>query len=367
MLSRIVSRRYVVLASLAAFIVGLASCQSPSSNTPQANQGTPPQTSSAAGTTITLNGAGGTFPAPLYQKWFVEYNKEHPDVQVSYQGVGSGAGIEQFTKGTVDFGASDVAMKDEQIAQVPKEKGVLLLPMTAGSIVLSYNLPSVKSSLKLSRDVYSDIFLGKITQWNDPKIKALNPGVDLPNDPITVVHRSDGSGTTGAFTRHLSAISPAWKSGPGQGTTVSWPVGNGGKGNDGVTAVIQQTEGAIGYVEYGYASQNNLPMTTLENKAGSYVAPTLEDGATALSQVKLPDNLRAFIADPEGKTSYPIVTYTWILAYKNMGDANKAKALKDVLKWGLTDGQKFSKDLGYIPLPESVANRVEQAVEQISS
>lgn len=361
--------RHLLRASSIALVIGLASCQPPPASSPPSSDSSAPKAASspaAGGSTISLHGAGGTFPAPLYQRWFQEYNKLHPEVQVTYDGVGSGAGIKQFTAGVVDFGASDVAMKDEEIAKVPKDKGAVLLPMTAGSIVLSYNLPNVKTGLKLSREVYSNIFLGKITKWNDPKLVALNPGVTLPDLPITVVHRSDGSGTTGVFTLHLSAINPTWKSGPGHGTTVEWPTGSGGKGNDGVTAQIQQTQGAIGYVEYGYAIQNKLLMATLENKAGSYVIPTLEDGAAALTQVKLPDNLRAFIADPDGKESYPIVTYTWVLAYKNLGDPTKAKTLKDVLKWSLTDGQQFSKDLGYIPLPKAVAERVGKAVGDLS-
>lgn len=354
--------------AITALIVGLTSCQSqaPSSSPSAGNSSQSADTPVKGGNTLSLNGAGGTFPQPLYEKWFSEYNKEHSNVQVSYQGVGSGAGIRQFTAGTVDFGASDVAMKDDEIAKVPKDKGVVLLPMTAGSIVLTYNLPGVESGLKLSRDVYSNIFLGKITKWNDPKIVALNPSIKLPDLPITVVHRSDGSGTTGVFTLHLSAINPTWKSSVGQGTTVAWPTGTGGKGNQGVTAAVQQTQGAIGYVEYGYATQNNLPMAELENKSGNYVKPTIEDGAAALAAVKLPDNLRAFIADPDGKDVYPIVTYTWVLAYKHMGDATKAQTLKDVLKWGLTTGQQYSKDLGYIPLPQSVADRVQKAVDEIS-
>lgn len=314
---------------------------------------------------VSLIGAGGTFPGPLYQRWFSEYNKQKPNIRVSYQPVGSGAGVEQFTGGTVDFGASDVAMKDEEIAKV--KQGVILLPMTAGSIVLAYNLPDVKSGLKLSRQVYTDIFLGKINNWNDQSIAKVNPDVQLPNLPITVIHRADGSGTTGVFTKLLSAISPEWKSKVGEGKTVSWPVGVGGKGNEGIAAQIQQIEGAIGYLEYAYAKQINLTFASLENKAGKYVEPTPESDTKTLTKVNLPENLRAFITDPEGEDSYPLVTYTWLMAYKKYKDPNKAKTLKEVLEWGLTEGQKYSVELGYIPLPQEVAQKVKAAVEQIQS
>ena len=315
------------------------------------------------GGNVSLIGAGATFPAPLYQRWFTEYNKLHPEVQVSYQPVGSGAGVQQFTQGTVDFGASDVAMTDAEIAKV--QKGVVLLPMTAGGIVLAYNLPNVQSGLKLSREVYPAIFQGQIKTWNDPKIAQANPGVTLPNLPISVVHRSDGSGTTSVFTTHLSAISPSWKSQVGAGKTVSWPVGVGAKGNDGITAQIQQTQGAIGYVEYGYAEQNKLNFATLQNKSGKYVEATPQSSSSTLAAVTLPANLRAFITDPTGATSYPIVTYTWLLAYKTYPDANKSKAIKDIVNYGLTQGQQYSQELGYIPLPSSVVQKVKAAANTI--
>ncbi len=239
----------------------------------------------AQGAHMTLQGTGATFPAPLYQRWFSEYNKLHPDVQINYQALGSGAGIKQFQQGLVNFGASDAAMTDAEMAAV--KEGVVLLPMTAGSIVLTYNLPDVPSELKLSRDAYVGIFLGKITQWNDPIIAKANPGAKLPDTKITVVTRSDGSGTTYVFTSHLSAISDAWKSGPGAGKTVNFPVGVAGKGNPGVTALIKQTPGAIGYVEYGYAKQTGMPMAVLENKSGKYIKPDLETGKNALASVRV--------------------------------------------------------------------------------
>lgn len=315
------------------------------------------------GGNVRLNGAGATFPAPLYQTWFQTLNQKYPNLQVNYQPVGSGAGIEQFTKGLVDFGASDVAMTDEEIQKV--QNGVLLLPMTAGSIVLAYNLPGVEG-LKLPRDVYTGIFLGTIKSWNDPKIAAANPGAKLPNTPITTVHRSEGSGTTGVFTQHLSAINPEWKSKVGSGKTVNWPAGVAAKGNDGVTAQIQQTQGSVGYVEYAYAKNSKLNFATLENKSKQFVAPSDESAAKTLEAVTLPENLRAFIADPEGNDSYPIVTYTWILANKKYSDATKAKAVEAMIEYGLTEGQKIATQLGYVPLPQSVVQKVTTAADAIS-
>ena len=312
---------------------------------------------------ITLQGAGATFPAPLYQRWFSDYNRSHPEVQVNYQALGSGAGIKQFMGGLIDFGASDAAMTDEDIAQV--KEGVLLLPMTAGSVVLAYNLPGV-SDLKLSREAYAGIFLGTIKTWNDPKIAAANQGVQLPDTPVTPVTRSDGSGTTFVFTNHLSAISEAWKAGPGAGTTINWPAGVSGKGNAGVTALIKQTPGAIGYVEFGYAKQTNMPMVTLENKSGKYVKADSASEQAALAGVEMPTNLRAWVPDPPGAEAYPIVTYTWLLCYKQYAKPDVAATLKSVIKYGLTDGQKVSDELGYIPLPPEVVAKVQAAAEQIA-
>ncbi|NJM95485.1 MAG: phosphate ABC transporter substrate-binding protein PstS [Acaryochloridaceae cyanobacterium CSU_5_19] len=314
---------------------------------------------------VALTGAGATFPAPLYQNWFVQLNKDVPKLQVNYQSVGSGAGVEQFSAGTVDFGASDVAMKDEEIAKV--SKGVLLLPMTAGSIVLAYNVPGVEG-LKLSREAYVDILLGKIKKWNDPKIASINPDLKLPDKVITVVHRSDGSGTTGVFTKHLSSISPEWKEKVGDGKTVSWPASGsvGAKGNEGVTAQIQQTEGAIGYIEYGYAKNNNLTFAALENQSKKYIEATPESASATLDAVVLPDNLRAFITDPEGADSYPIVSYTWLLAYKTYDAPEKAKAMEIMIQNGLTKGQEMATTLGYVPLPPKVREKVAIAADAIS-
>ena len=313
---------------------------------------------------VSLSGAGASFPAPLYQKWFIDLNKQASNLQVSYQSVGSGAGVKQFTATTVDFGASDVAMDDEEISKV--EAGTLLLPMTAGSVVLAYNLPGVESGLKLSRQVYVDILLGKIKNWNDDAIKAANPDVDLPDQAIQVVYRSDGSGTTGVFTKHLSAISSDWKDSVGEGKSVAWPTGVGAKGNEGVTAQVLQSPGAIGYIEYGYAKQNDIPVASLENKSGQFIVPTDESAAATLSAVTLPENLRAFITDPEGEASYPIVTYTWMLAYKEYDDPLKAKAVEAMVEYGLTEGQKSATQLGYIPLPANVVEKVAAVADEIS-
>ncbi len=349
MVSTVLFKRQMWLAPLVAVTLGLTACGG--------GEG-------GGGTSVSLTGAGASFPAPLYQKWFSEYNKANPNVQVTYQSVGSGAGVEQFTQETVDFGASDVAMKDEEIAKV--SRGVALLPMTAGSIVLAYNLPGVES-LQLSRQVYVDILLGKIKKWNDPAIASLNPDAQLPNSNITVVHRSDGSGTTGVFTKHLSAISPEWEQKVGSGKTVEWPTGVGAKGNEGVTAQILQTEGSIGYIEYGYAKQQDIPTASLENKAGKYIAPSSESAAQALSAAELPDNLRAFVTDPEGEASYPIVTYSWILAYGNYDNPQKLQAFKDVVNWSLADGQAYAEELGYIPLPANVVEKVEAKLDTIQA
>jgi len=312
---------------------------------------------------VSLNGAGASFPRLLYERWFKDINAKYPNLRVNYQSVGSGAGVRQFIAGTVDFGASDVAMKDVEIAKV--DRGVLMLPMTGGSIVLAYNLDGVKD-LKLPRAVYTDILLGKITNWNDFKIAAANPGVNLPNLNITVVHRSDGSGTTAVLTKHLSAISPDWKSGPGEGKTVSWPTGIGAKGNEGVTAQIKQTAGSIGYIEYGYAKNESLTTAALENKAGKFIEPSDEAASKALGAVELPENLRAFIVDPPGDESYPIVTFTWLLAYKKYDNPATAKAIEAVIEYGLTEGQKATTDNGYVPLPQNVVKKVAAAADAIS-
>jgi phosphate transport system substrate-binding protein len=302
-----------------------------------------------------IQGAGATFPAPLYQRWIAEYTKSNPDLQINYQGVGSGAGIKQFTQNLVAFGASDAAMKDDEIAAV--KQGVVLIPATAGSIVLAYNLPGV-DSLKLSREAYSGIFLGKITKWNDPAIAKTNEGAKLPNTPITVCSRADGSGTTFVFTKHLSAINPEFNDQVGEGTTVTWPTGVAGKGNDGVTSLIKQSAGAIGYVEYGYAKNNKLTFASLQNKAGEFISATVGAGTATLATTQFPSNLlRAWPSDPEGKEVYPISTFTWLLLYKKYDNKGTGEIVKKFVKFGLTDGQKFAEELGYLPLPKEVVEK----------
>lgn len=322
------------------------------------------ENSDVNGNFVRLTGAGATFPAPLYSKWFKDYHALHHNVPVDYQSVGSGSGIKNFINKTVDFGASDAAMTPEEIAKV--DVGAQLLPMTAGSIVLSYNLKGVPE-LKLSREAYSGIFLGKIRKWNDPMITKANPGVKLPDSPIHVVVRADGSGTSFVFTKHLSAISPEWAKNPGFGTMPNWPVGTRSKGNEGVTASITTTPGAIGYLEYGYAKGQNLPMVELENKAGKFIKPTNESAQAALAAVELPENLIAWLPDPQGERSYPIVTYTWLLCYKQYSDPKKAEALKSVIEYGLTVGQKSSEQLGYVPLPQNVVSKVRAALNNIQA
>lgn len=316
----------------------------------------------ARATKVKLIGSGASFPAPIYDRWFKEFTKQDGLITVDYQSVGSGQGVKAFVAGHTDFGASDAAMTDEEIKQA--KDNVLLLPMTAGSIVLAYNLEGV-DGLKLSREAYAGIFLGTIKKWNDPKLAAANPDTKLPDLPIAVVHRSDGSGTTFVFTQHLAAINEAWKAKPGFGKSVEWPTGVGAKGNEGVSAQIKQTPGAIGYIEYAYAVLSKQPMAALENKATKYVVPSLESATASLSAVELPADMRAWVTDPGGESSYPIVTYTWILAKKKYDDPAKAAAIKKVLAWSLSEGQKLSPSLHYIPLPEKVASKVKEAASQI--
>jgi phosphate transport system substrate-binding protein len=319
--------------------------------------------SNAASAIVDLHGAGASFPAPLYDKWFKSYVAAHPNVRVDYQANGSGAGVTQFTNKTIDFGASDAAMTDEEIGKV--DRGVQLLPMTAGSVVLAYNLPELKTPLRLSRAAYTGIFLGKITKWNDPVIATANPGASLPATNVTVVHRADPSGTSFVFTQHLSAISPEWQSGPGTSKAPNWPVGIGAKNNDGVTAQIMQTPGSIGYIEYGYAKQTNTPTALLENKTGAFVEPSTASAQAALAGGTLPDNLRLFMPDPDGAQAYPIVTYTWLLLYKQYPTPGTADSIKEIVKYCLTEGQSVSESLGYIPLPASVVTADLQALDNV--
>jgi phosphate transport system substrate-binding protein len=319
-------------------------------------------TAGAAEDFVKLMGAGASFPAPLYNKWFKDYHGLHPNVQVDYQSVGSGSGIKNFINKTVDFGASDAGMKPEEIAQV--DAGVQLLPMTAGAIVLTYNLEGVPE-LKLTREAYAGIFLGKVTKWNDPLIVKANPDAKLPDSPINVVVRADGSGTTFVFSQHLAAISPEFARSPGVSTMPNWAVGTRSKGNEGITASIRTTPGSIGYIEYGYAKGQGLPAAALENKAGKFVKASTSSAQASLAAVNMPADLMAWLPDPTGDDSYPVVTYTWLLCYKHYNDANKLKAFKCVIEYGLTEGQKCSEQLGYVPLPAPVVEKVKEALNNI--
>jgi len=315
---------------------------------------------------LRLTGSGATFPFPLYSVWFKAYSGKSKGVTVDYQGKGSGAGIQDFINRTVDFAASDAAMTDEQMAKVPG--GVQLLPMTGGEIVIGYNLPGNPKGIKLPRDVYAGIFLGKVTKWSDPKLKAANPGVTLPDLDITVVRRADSSGTTFVFTQHLAAISEEWAKGPGVGTTVNWPKSDkfvASPKNDGVTATIKQTPGAIGYVEFAFAKFAKIEMAQLQNKAGQYVSAGGDGGPAALASAQLPANMRAWVSDPDGPKSYPIATYTWMLFYKENKDPKKAAALRSLVEYCLNEGQKVSAGMGYIPLPESVVAAAKKASASI--
>ncbi len=321
---------------------------------------------SFAAENVRLTGSGASFPAPIYLSWFKDFSKNTPGVTVDYQSKGSGAGVQDFLNKTVDFAASDSAMSDADIAKVAE--GVQLLPMTAGEIVLAYNLPGNPKGVKLPRDVYSNIFLGKITKWNDPQIAAANPELKLPDLPITVVVRAESSGTTAVFTKHLSAINADFKKELGEGNTVNWPGSDKfikSPKNDGVTATVRQTPGSIGYIEYGFAKLAKVDFAVLQNKAGQYVVPNAESGAEALAAVKMPENLVAWLPDPDGAKSYPITTYTWMIFRKDNGNPAKAKALRDMVEYSLTEGQKIADSMGYIPLPQSVVDQVRKASANI--
>jgi phosphate transport system substrate-binding protein len=310
---------------------------------------------------LLVNGAGATFPAPLYTKWFADYHKAHPNLAFNYQAIGSGGGIQQITAGTVDFGASDAPMKDDQIAKIPD---VVHVPMVLGAVVVTYNA-QVKS-LRLTPEVLADVFLGKITKWNDPAIAKLNPGEKLPDLAITVAHRSDGSGTSFGFTDYLTKVSPAWKEKVGAGTSVQWPVGLGGKGNDGVAGLVKQTPGAIGYVELAYANQNKLALAELRNADGEYVKPSLESTSAAAAGVTMPADYRVSITNAGGKHSWPIASFTYLLVRKDQQDTAKGDALVQFLWWAVHDGQKEAAPLDYAPLPRSVVLMVEKTIRSMT-
>jgi len=312
----------------------------------------------------TLNGAGATFPNPMYQKWFSEYHKAHPDIQFNYQSIGSGGGIRQVLAQTVDFGASDGPMTDEQLAQAKTK--ILHIPTVLGAVVPAYNVPGVTGELKFTPEALAGIFLGKITTWNDPAIAKANPGVNLPNQTILVIHRSDGSGTTYIFTDYLSKVSPDWQSGPGKGTSVKWPVGLGGKGNEGVAGMIRQMQGGIGYIELIYAVQNKIDYGSVRNAAGVFVKASLDSVTAAAASAKsMPADFRVSITNAPGKDAYPISSFTWLLIPEKSKEAAKGKILADFLTWMVDDGQKMTSELAYAPLPENVATKVKGAIKLV--
>jgi phosphate transport system substrate-binding protein len=312
----------------------------------------------------TLNGAGATFPYPMYSKWFSEYNKLHPDVQINYQSIGSGGGIRQVLNGTVDFGASDGPMSDEQLAQAKTK--ILHIPTVLGAVVPAYNVPGISGEVKFTPEALAGIFLGKITNWNDPVITKVNPGVNFPNQPIIVIYRSDGSGTTFIFTDYLSKISTDWANTVGKGTSVKWQIGMGGKGNEGVAGQIRQLQGSIGYVELIYAVENKITYGSIRNAAGNFVKASLDGVTEAAASVKtMPADFRVSITNAPGKTAYPISSFTWLLIPVQAKDPKKGKIIADFLEWMVNDGQKMTSQLSYAPLPANVVEKVKAAIKQI--
>ncbi len=363
MFSYLQSSRWGVAASSLALAVGLISCQSQTAEAPP-QAGTSPASPAGGDVKASLSGAGASFPAPLYQRWFSEYNKENPGVQISYQSVGSGAGVEQYLAKTVDFGATDAPLTEEERKQFQSKYNAepIQVPMTGGAVVFAYNLGGDVENLRLSREAYCGIVQGEVKTWNDPLIAQANQGVNLPSTPINFVHRSDGSGTTFIFTNHIAEACPNWKAGSGK--SVEWPTGVGAKGNEGITAQVQQTEGSIGYVEFAYANENNLNMASLENSAGEFVEPGPQAAAAALEGQEIPEDFALEVPDPSGQNAYPIVGLTWLLLYPQYDDPAKAQALKNFVNWAFSDGGKYAEELGYLPLTGEVAQRVQSTVSE---
>ncbi|HET8890765.1 MAG TPA: phosphate ABC transporter substrate-binding protein PstS [Candidatus Angelobacter sp.] len=313
-----------------------------------------------------LNGAGATFPNPIYQKWFSEYHNTHKDVEINYQSIGSGGGIQQLTSGTVDFGASDGPMTDEQLSKVSGK--VFHIPTVLGAVVPTYNINGVSSELKFTGDVLADIYLGNIKKWNDPRLAKANPGVKFPDEDIVVVHRSDGSGTTYIFTDYLSKVSSTWKDKVGKGTSVNWPAGLGGKGNEGVSGMVKQTDGSIGYVELIYAVSNKMPYGSVQNAAGSFIKASLESVTAAAASMKdMPEDFRVSITNAPGKDAYPISSFTWLLVPAEWADAGKQKAFVDFLTWMVDKGQTMTSALQYAPLPKNVAAKVKTRIKEVKA
>ena len=345
--------RYVAVALAAFMLLSVTACN-------------PNRGNRAGGGAIQLRGAGSTFIAPLMQKWTSEFNKTNPGVRADYQSTGSGAAIQGVQERTIDFGGSDAPLTDEAVIKSPD---ILHIPVVLGAVVVSHNLPGMSEPLRFSSDVLADIFLGNITRWDDARIRADNPNVSLPATEIGVVHRSDGSGTTDIFTDYLSKISPQWKTNVGRGTSVKWATGVGGKGNEGVTGVITQTPNTIGYIEYIYAKQRNLPIVLIKNRAGNFIAPSPESVANAATGAlaNTPEDLRVSVTDAEGAEAYPISGYVYVLAYREQSDAIKGKALVDFLWWTIHNGIPYARNLQYTPLPEEIVRRAEAKINSISA
>jgi len=324
-------------------------------------------TGSGGGGEIRLQGAGATFPNPLYQKWLSEYGKQNANIKIDYQSIGSGGGIKQIQARTVDFGASDAPMTDAELKASPAE--LIHIPTVLGAVVITYNLQGIAKPLRFSPDVIADIFLGKITKWNDARIKADNADANLRSADITVVHRAEASGTSFVFTDYLAKVSADWKQKVGADKSPNWPVGQGGKGNEGVTGQIKQQPNTIGYVELAYAVQNKLPVALIKNAGGNFVEPSIDavTAAAAASATTTPDDLRVSITNANGATAYPISSYTYVLVYRQQTDATKGKAVVDFLWWGIHDGEKFANDLQYAPLPDEIVKRAEAKIKSITA
>jgi phosphate transport system substrate-binding protein len=346
--------------ALAAAVAALSACSGePASSGPPA--ATPPGTAASG----QINGAGATFPNPIYSKWFSEYNKLHPDVRINYQSLGSGAGIRQLTSGTVFFGASDQPMKDEQLAAAPGK--VLHFPTVLGAVVPVYNLPEVTQPLKFSGQLLADIVLGKVKKWNDPALAQLNAGVQLPSSDITFVHRSEGSGTTFILADYLAKVSAEFKSKVGVDSSLKWPVGVGGKGNEGVSGLVRQTPGSLGYVELVYAVQNKISVGSVQNASGAFITPSVDSvtAAAAGAAASMPADFRVSITNAPGAGAYPISSFTWLLLYEDASDKGQARQMKDFMRWALTEGQKLAPELGYARLPQPVIDMEMKALEQL--
>lgn len=355
---------YLLVVMLLAAMVVVTACGGEAEPAPESEgTGAPPP---AAEEPISLTGAGASFPYPIYSKWMDEYHKLYPNITVNYDSIGSGGGIQNITAKTVDFAGSDAPMSDEELAAAPGE--LIHIPTVMGAVVVTYNLPDIGTGMKLDGQAISDIFMGKITKWNDPKLKELNADLDLPDQDIAVVHRSDGSGTTYTFTDYLTAVSQDWANGPGLGKEVQWPVGVGAKGNEGVSGQVAQMEGAVGYVELVYAVQNNLPYAYVKNQAGNFVEPSIDSvmAAAAGAAANMPEDMRVSIVNAPGDNAYPISTYTYWLIYAEQDDPVKGKALLDFMWWALHEGSDMAKELLYAPLPDNVLQMVEEKLRSVT-